>query len=60
MLGHGGNVGGSYRRNQRWCKLRQGEGLGASGWGGENCEEHVCGQKPPGVENLLITGKENL
>lgn len=34
VLGHGGSVGGGYRRNQRWCKLaglRQEEKLGASG-----------------------------
>lgn len=51
---------GETRDGANWDSLRQGEGLGASGWGGENCEEHVCGQKPPGVENLLVTGKENL
>lgn len=51
---------GQTKDGAKWHGLRQEEKLGASRWGGESCEELVCGQKPPGMQNLLITGKEKL
>lgn len=60
MVGVWVEATGETKDGANWHYLRQEEKLGASGWGGESCEGRVCGQKSPGVENLLVMGKEKL
>lgn len=59
MVGVWVGATGETKNGANYHGLRRGEKLGASEWGGESCEECVCGQKR-GVENLPITGREKL